>query len=64
MKAVNIVLADTVPKNAKVVGTRIVLAIKNYQTEEERLKSRIVVQGCMDRDSRDTVSDGGRVASM
>lgn len=57
-------LADTVPKNANLVGTRIVSAIKEYQTEEEHWKTRIVVQGCMDLEARNIVSEAGFVAPM
>lgn len=64
MKAVKVVLVDTVLKSANFVSTRIVLAIKEYKTEEEQWKARIVVQSCMDRDSLHIVSDAGCVASM
>lgn len=64
MNAVKILLAETLPKNANVVGTRIFLALKEYQTEEERWNARVVVHGCTDRESRHTVSDAGSVAFM
>lgn len=47
MNAVNIFLAETFPKNANVVGTRIDLEVKKYKTEEERWRARIVFQECM-----------------
>lgn len=64
MKEVKIVLADTFFKYANFLGTRIVLAIEEYQTKEELWKERIVVQGFMDRESRHIVSDAGFVALM
>lgn len=54
----------TVPKNANFVSKRIFLVIKEYKIEKERWKARIVVQGCMDRESRHILSDAGSIASM
>lgn len=64
MNAVEIVLASSVPKHAKVVGTRSFIAIRDFETEEERWKSRFVVQGCMGLYSKTIVSDAGCVTSM
>lgn len=64
MNAVDVVLASSVPKHANVVGTRIVLSIKAFNTAEERWKARIVVQGCIKRESKTIVSDAGCVTSM
>lgn len=59
-KAVKIVLADTLSNNENDVSTRILLTIKEYKTDEERWKARIVVQGCM---TPVHDHDGSRVAS-
>lgn len=64
MDVVKIFLADTVPRNANDFWTRIVLAIKNFEAEAENWKARIVVQGFMDRESKQIASDAGFVAAM
>lgn len=64
VNAVKRVLADTVPQNAIVVGTRKFLSIKEYETEEELWKARILVLGCMDREFRHMASDADSVAPM
>jgi Reverse transcriptase (RNA-dependent DNA polymerase) len=57
-----LVLADSIPKNANIMGTRIVLALKNFSTPEESVKARLVVQGCGDRDGAKIVSEAPTVS--
>lgn len=51
-------------KRANVVSTRIVPAIKEFATDEERRKKSILVQGCKDIESKTTVSDEHCPASI
>jgi Reverse transcriptase (RNA-dependent DNA polymerase) len=59
-----LVLADSVPRDANIMGTRIVLAVKNFATPEESVKGRLVVQGCGDRDGANIVSEAPTVSHL
>jgi hypothetical protein len=45
----DIVLRNKLPVDDNIMGSRIVLALKNYKTPEEYVKARLVMQGCGDR---------------
>jgi hypothetical protein len=54
--AVEFVLKDSVPHDANVIGTRIILALKNYGTIDEAWKARLIIQGCLDDEAAEIVS--------
>jgi Reverse transcriptase (RNA-dependent DNA polymerase) len=62
--AVEFVLKDSVPHDANVICTRIVLALKNYGTIDEVWKARLIIQGCLDDEAAEIVSDSAAVASF
>jgi Reverse transcriptase (RNA-dependent DNA polymerase) len=57
-----LVLADDVPKGANILGSRIVLALKNFDTIDESMKARLVRQGCGDREGPKIVREAPTVA--
>jgi hypothetical protein len=60
--AFDIVLRNKLPVDANIMGSRIVLALKNYKTSEECIKARLVIQGCGDRDGSSIVTDAPTVS--
>jgi hypothetical protein len=62
--AVEFELKDSVPHDANVIGTRIILALKNYGTIDEAWKARLIIQGCLDDEAAEIVSDSATVASF
>lgn len=63
-KAIEFVLANSIPEDANVIGTRIILAIKQFGTESELWKARMVMQGNLDREKNNIVSDSGGLSSL
>lgn len=62
--AIEFVMANSIPNGANIIGTRIILAIKEFESPDETWKARMVMQGCLDRDSSTVVSDSGGLSSL
>jgi hypothetical protein len=52
------------PHDANVIGTRIILAFKNYGTIDEAWKAHFIIQGCLDDEVAEIVSDSATVANF
>lgn len=50
-----LILKEEVPPKANILGTRMILAIKNKNTDQELFKARLVVQGHRDKDKHKLV---------
>jgi hypothetical protein len=57
-----IVLRNKTPVDANIMGSRIILALKNYKTSEECVKARLVIQGSFYRDGSSIVTDAPTVS--
>lgn len=64
MGATELMLANKLPSGANIVGTRIILAIKNYYSGDQLRKARMVMQGCFDREASLIISDSASVSCL
>jgi hypothetical protein len=58
----DIVVRNKLPVDSNIMGSRIVLALKNYKTSEECVNARLVIQGCGDRHGSSIVTDASTVS--
>jgi Reverse transcriptase (RNA-dependent DNA polymerase) len=63
-QALEFVLRDDVPEGANVLGTRVVLATNHFGTPDALFKTRMVIQGHLDREAPTIVSDSASLSSF